>query len=73
VQTLFFKFENHLHMNANFNNLAALKNLKVMSVEQTAHVKGGATGDEDKRRNSVAATVASAVALANASIKSVLA
>jgi hypothetical protein len=37
-------------MNAKFNCLVDLKNLKVLNMDQAAKIKGGA-GDEDKRRN----------------------
>jgi hypothetical protein len=39
-------------MNAKFNTLAELKNLKVLNIEQAAKIKGG-DGDEDKRRGGI--------------------
>jgi hypothetical protein len=40
-------------MNAKFNALSELKNLKVLNIEQTAKIKGGDGGDEDKRRGGI--------------------
>jgi hypothetical protein len=48
---LLFNKKNHLHMNAKFNSLLVLYDLKVLTVEQATQVKGGAATDEDKRRN----------------------
>jgi hypothetical protein len=52
-QFLLIYIENHLHMNAKFNALAELKNLKVLNIEQAAKIKGGDGGDEDKRRGGI--------------------